>query len=139
MFTEQLIPSNQSYFHLVLGLQSVQMLEEVHFRQFSLHFLHTFASVGETKHTSVTRSAHARPGVPVICPLVTVVQVVAVPADRRARAAVLDQMVTLLTGGALVAAAPGAALAGGVAFLATAAVGPEPAGTLGDARPVART
>lgn len=60
MFTEQLIPSNQSLFHLVLGLQSVQMLEEVHFRQFSSHFLHTFASVGERKDSG-TQSSDAKP------------------------------------------------------------------------------
>lgn len=51
MFTEQVIPSNQSLVHLVSGLQWVQTLEEVHFRQFWLHFLHTFASVGEAKFT----------------------------------------------------------------------------------------
>lgn len=46
MFTEQLIPSSQSLFHLALGLQWVQMLEDVHARQLSSHLLHTFASVG---------------------------------------------------------------------------------------------
>lgn len=51
MFTEQLIPRNQSLFHLVLGLQWVQMLGDVHVRQLSSHFLHTFASVGETKYS----------------------------------------------------------------------------------------
>lgn len=48
MFTEQLIPSNRGLFHLVLGLQPVQMLGEVHVRHSSLHFLHALASVGET-------------------------------------------------------------------------------------------
>lgn len=51
MFTEQLIPGNQRLFHLVLGLQWVQMLEDVHVRQLSSHFLHAFASVGETKYS----------------------------------------------------------------------------------------
>lgn len=47
VFTEQLIPtSSENLFHLVSGLHSVQMLKEVHLKQFSLHFLHMFASVG---------------------------------------------------------------------------------------------
>lgn len=50
MFTEQLIRGDQSLFHLVLALQRVQMLGDVHVRQLSAHFLHAFASVGETKY-----------------------------------------------------------------------------------------
>lgn len=66
-------------------------------------------------------------------------QVVAVPAEGRARAGVLDQVVTFLTGGALVAAAPAAARAGGVAFFAAPPVAPESPGALGHAHSVAQT
>lgn len=67
------------------------------------------------------------------------VQVVAVPAGGRARAGVVHQVMAFATGGALVAAAPGAALAGGVTFFATPPVAPEPPGALGHAHSAAQT
>lgn len=52
LFTEQLIQaSSENLLHLMSGLHSVQMLKEVHFKQYSLHFLHIFASVGESNNT----------------------------------------------------------------------------------------
>lgn len=46
VFTEKLIQaSSENLFHLVPCLHSVQMLYEVHFKQFSLHFLHRSVSV----------------------------------------------------------------------------------------------
>ena len=69
----------------------------------------------------------------------TVVEVVVIPADGRAGAGVLSQVVTGLTGSALVTATPGAALAGGVAPLTTSAVAPESPGTLRHTHPIGPT
>lgn len=66
----------------------------------------------------------------------TMVEVIAVPAGGRAGIGALGQVVTRLTGSALVTAAAGAALARGVAPLATPAVPPESPGTLRHAHPV---
>ncbi len=60
----------------------------------------------------------------------TMVEVVVIPADGRAGIGPLGQVMTGLTGSALITAAPGAALTGGVAPLATPAVAPESPGTL---------
>lgn len=52
MFTEQFIQqSSESLSHLVPGLHCVQMLEEVHLKQLSLHLLHIFASAGKSNNT----------------------------------------------------------------------------------------
>lgn len=64
------------------------------------------------------------------------VEVIAVPAGGRAGIGVLDQVMTHLTGCALVTAAAGAAVARGVAPLATPAVTPESLGTLRHTHPV---
>lgn len=60
----------------------------------------------------------------------TVVEVVVIPTDCCAGVGPLGQVMTRLTGSALVASAPSAVLAGGVAPLATPAVAPESPGTL---------
>lgn len=60
----------------------------------------------------------------------TVVEVVVIPTDGCAGIGPLSQVMTHLTGSALVAAAPGAALTGGVASLTTPTVAPESPGTL---------
>lgn len=60
----------------------------------------------------------------------TVVEVVVIPADGRAGIGPLGQVMTRLTGSALITAAPGAALTGGVAPLTTPAVAPESPGTI---------
>lgn len=65
------------------------------------------------------------------------VEVIAVPAGGRAGISALNQVMTRLTGSALVAAAAGAALARGVAPLATPAVTPESPGTLRHTHPAA--
>lgn len=65
------------------------------------------------------------------------VEVITIPADGCAGIGALGQVMTRLTGGALVAAAPGAAPAGGVASLTTPAVAPESPGTLRHTQPVA--
>lgn len=64
------------------------------------------------------------------------VEVIAVPAGGRAGIGALSQVMTRLTGSALVTAAPGAALARGEAPLATPAVTPESPGTLRHTHPV---
>lgn len=64
------------------------------------------------------------------------VEVIAVPAGGRAGIGALSQVMTRLTGSALVTAAAGAALARGVAPLATPAVTPESPGTLRHTHPV---
>lgn len=69
----------------------------------------------------------------------TVVEVVVVSAVGRAGAGPLGEVVTGLTGSALVAAAPGAALAGGVAPLTTPAVAPESPGTPRHTHPIGQT
>lgn len=58
------------------------------------------------------------------------VEVVVIPTDGCAGIGPLSQVMTRLTGSALVTAAPGAALTGGVASLTTPAVSPESPGTL---------
>lgn len=60
----------------------------------------------------------------------TVVEVVVLPTDGCAGVGPLGEVVSRLTGAALVTATPGAALAGGVAPLTTPAVAPESPGTL---------
>lgn len=67
------------------------------------------------------------------------VQVVAVSTDGRAGVGPLCQVVTGLTGSALITATPGAALTGGIAPLTTPAIAPESPGTLGYARPITQT
>lgn len=64
------------------------------------------------------------------------VEVIAVPAGGRAAIGVLCQVMTRLTGSALVTAAAGAAVARGVAPLTTPAVTPESPGTLRHTHPV---
>lgn len=58
------------------------------------------------------------------------VEVVVIPTDGCAGVSVLSQMMTCLTGSALVAATPNAALTGGVASFTTPTVAPESLGTL---------
>lgn len=67
------------------------------------------------------------------------VEVVVIPAYGCARVGPLSQVMTRLTGSALVAAATGAAIAGGVAPLATPAVAPKSPGTLRYTHPVGHT
>lgn len=64
------------------------------------------------------------------------VKVIAVPAGGCASIGVLGQVMTSLTGSALVTAAAGAAVARGVAPLTTPAVTPESPGTLRHTHPV---
>lgn len=67
------------------------------------------------------------------------VEVVVLSAGGCAGVCPLGEVVSRLTGGALVASTPGTALAGGVAPLATPAVTPESPGTLWHTHPVAQT
>lgn len=60
----------------------------------------------------------------------TVVEVVVISTDGCAGTFPLSQVMTRLTGGALVTATPSAALTGGVAPLTAPAVAPESPGTL---------
>lgn len=69
----------------------------------------------------------------------TVVEVVVLPAGGCAGVGPLGEVVSWLTGGALVAATPSTALTGGVAPLTTPAVAPESPGTLWHTHPVAQT
>lgn len=64
------------------------------------------------------------------------VEEIAVPTGGRAGIGVLGQVMTRLTGSALVTAAAGAAVARGVALLTTPAVTPESPGTLRHTHPV---
>ena len=58
------------------------------------------------------------------------VEIVVIPTDGSAGIGPLSQVEPPLTGSALVTAAPGAGLTGGVASLTTATVAPESPGTL---------
>lgn len=64
------------------------------------------------------------------------VEVIALPTGGRAGIGVLGQVMTRLTGSALVTAAAGAAVARVVALLTTPAVTPESPGTLRQTHPV---
>lgn len=69
----------------------------------------------------------------------TVVEVVAVPAEGCACVGPFSQVIARLTGPALVTATPSAALTGGEAPFTAPTVAPEPSGTLWYTRPIEKT